>query len=314
MSIVPPEVEKRLAELIEPMAGEILQAKQRFLIFLADGKPLSRVDLVSKYFAETGISERPSSRDDVLDIPIGSAAADSLDGSNPHIARERLQRAAVIALAELSDEGLLIEVDGPANVFATVSVRYGSTSGGVRIPIGSPLLASGYQIARRFQAELLPILDVDLFSADLAVLGLDDRALRCIREALEAYRRGLYLSCISLLGAVSEGAWWQLAERFRGRNKEIDEALDNGQTNAARLMKLVADEIAKIKGKKNLAAELHAHATYLRELRNYGTHPRGADPNATEEHAFGESGCSVLLLSTHRYLEKLAALQSLNIR
>ena len=113
---------------------------------------------------------------------------------------------------------------------------------------------------------------------------------------------------MSLLGQVSEGAWWRLAERFRSRSTPIAKALDEGRTSTAVLIKLTVDELSSLKGMKTVAAELHSHATYLRELRNYGVHPLGADSEATEEHAFTEAGCSFLLLSTHRYLEKLGNL------
>ena len=109
---------------------------------------------------------------------------------------------------------------------------------------------------------------------------------------------------------MSEGAWWRLAEHFAGRSSELDVALDNDRTSAATLIRLAADVMGRLRGMASIAAELHAHATYLRELRNYGIHPRAADPDVSHERAFTEAGCSLLLLETHRYLERLAEFMS----
>lgn len=35
--------------------------------------------------------------------------------------------------------------------------------------------------------------------------------------------------------------------------------------------------------------------------------PGGPDPAASQEYVFTEQGCTLLLLQTHRYLERLAA-------
>ncbi|MDQ3946068.1 MAG: hypothetical protein M3357_13140 [Actinomycetota bacterium] len=145
----------------------------------------------------------------------------------------------------------------------------------------------------------------DLFTAGLETLDVDPRMRLCMAEALEAYRRGLWLSCVNLLGAVSEGAWYRAAEQLRDFSPQIDRALTD-DISAARVIRVVADELARAKGLAGVAAELHSHAAYLGDLRNYGVHPRSADPAASQEHAFTEAGCSLLLLETHRYLERLA--------
>jgi len=51
---------------------------------------------------------------------------------------------------------------------------------------------------------------------------------------LQAYRRGLYLACASLLGALSEGAWYSLGERLRGVSGKLDDALDKDATQACK--------------------------------------------------------------------------------
>lgn len=155
---------------------------------------------------------------------------------------------------------------------------------------------------------MIAVVDPDLSTAGLDGLDVDARMRTCIIEATAAFRHGLWLSCVNLLGAVSEGAWHRAAERLLGRNAELDKAVTN-DAGAATVIRLVAEELTRAaKRHRATIAELHSHAGYLRDLRNYGVHPKGADPAASQEHAFTEEGCALLLLSTHRYLERLAAL------
>jgi hypothetical protein len=53
-----------------------------------------------------------------------------------------------------------------------------------------------------------------------------------------------------------------------------------------------------------MANELIAHASYLRDLRNYGVHP-AADQDPGQADAFTELGSTVLVMETHRYLARL---------
>lgn len=53
-----------------------------------------------------------------------------------------------------------------------------------------------------------------------------------------------------------------------------------------------------------MASELHSHAAYLRDLRNYGVHPR-QDQDPGQEQAFTETGCLLLIMQVHRYLVRL---------
>jgi hypothetical protein len=58
-------------------------------------------------------------------------------------------------------------------------------------------------------------IEADIFTTDLALLGLDPRTERSLREAIESYRRGVLLAAASLLGAAVEGAWYAAAQRLR---------------------------------------------------------------------------------------------------
>ena len=237
-------------------------------------------------------------------MPIGTDPHERFDAEDALIRRERLKLATTLGLADLVAEGVLIAVDGPENEYVTIPVQLGTTGQGVQVPVGRPRLGSGYQLAYRFGSDQLPILDADVFSADLSSLGLDRRVLVCLSQALQAYRRGLYLSALNMIGAVSEGAWYAAAERLRGRSPQLDRAIDDNQT--AYMIRLTADLLATRKGLRTDAAELHSHASYLRDLRNYGVHPRPGDGSDGMEHAFTEAGCALVLLETYRYLQRFA--------
>jgi len=296
-------VQEIATELVTPAEGEVLRAKQELLSRLSDGTPVSTTDLINVLVDQAGIARLPS-HDDRIDVPVGTDPHERLDVGDPVIRRERLKLATMLGLADLVAEGVLISVDGPENVYVTIPVQLGTSGIGVQVPVGRPRLGSGYQLAYRFGSDQLPILDADVFSADLANLGLDRRVLDCLSEALQAYRRGLYLSALNMIGAVSEGAWYAAAERLRGRSSELDRAIDDDQT--ATTIRLTADLLATGKRLRTVAAELHSHASYLRDLRNYGVHPRPGDGSAGMEHAFTEAGCALVLLETYRYLGRLA--------
>ncbi|RYP89052.1 hypothetical protein EKO23_01090 [Nocardioides guangzhouensis] len=135
---------------------------------------------------------------------------------------------------------------------------------------------------------------------DLALL-LGDRGERCFREVLEAHRRGLYLAAVNMAGAASEAAWFTLGEAMQD-DTSVAKAL--GEDAAGRLIKRVVERLRGAPRMATTADELFAHASYLRDLRNYGLHPRSSSGPAREG-AFTESGCLILIMETHRYLVRL---------
>ena len=146
--------------------------------------------------------------------------------------------------------------------------------------------------------------DVDLFSADLATLRLDPRTQRCLEEALTAHRHGMYLAAANLLGAVPEGAWYSADEQLRGLDPQLTRALDNDRT--ATVVARPCELIGRDCRPKGIANELQAFTDYLRNLRNYGIHPRERI-DTTKEPAFSEAATMCLILQTHRYLVQMAS-------
>jgi hypothetical protein len=149
----------------------------------------------------------------------------------------------------------------------------------------------------------------DLFAEDIGNLELTNRAHRALREALASYRRGLYLACASLLGVVSEAAWYAAAERTG--TPAIGKLIEEEAT--ARLQRAVADHLRGVKAlARTLPDELLAHAAVLREIRNYGVHPREIRDDL--ERWFTEDACGLLILETHHYLTRLAGAVEVAVR
>jgi hypothetical protein len=63
----------------------------------------------------------------------------------------------------------------------------------------------------------LPLLTVEKWEADVKPL-INDRLRRILGESLDASRRGSYLSAVTLIGAVLEGAWYTAGEALRSRD------------------------------------------------------------------------------------------------
>lgn len=78
----------------------------------------------------------------------------------------------------------------------------------------------------------------NLFTEEIGNLQLIGQAHRVLRVALALFCRGLYLACASLLGVVSEGAWYVDGERLG--TPAIRRAIEQ-DTRAARLHQLVAN-------------------------------------------------------------------------
>lgn len=298
-NVVSDDVYPWLEAAVQPTAAEIVAAKQQILHDLADGAS-RRLALEEGVVSSFGVPAQP--RDELYDVPTDKTGEDAVDREDHHLRRVRLRHATRLAIAELVANGSLIPTADPEGAsYIEVSVRRGGHSGGERIRSTLPRLEDAYDLTRRNGQSVDPlILSADGFCDGLSGL-LDLRARRCADEALTAARRGLYLSSVNLLGAVSEAAWYSVGEALRGRDTQLAADLDADRT--AQVQRVVANLLGQV-GSQTTANELRAHAAYLRDLRNYGVHPAAA-LDASQEHAFTEIGCLALVMSTHRYLVRL---------
>lgn len=281
--------------------ADIARAKTLVLAALSD-RARSVDDLRQAVLDPEGINLSPDHRGEEVNMPWPDDPEWRPDRHHRAIARIRLVDAADEALAQLAQSGVLVERGEISNSYKTVSIQRARTRFGHRMFRPQAALAQSYERSRRDGLEPA-LLDVDIFTADLAELGLNFPTLRCLEEALRCYRHQLYLSCVNLLGATSEGAWYAAGEELRPRSSALAKALDNDQT--AKVIELTAQLLAAAKGTSAITVrELQTHAAYLRDLRNYGVHPRG-EQSEDQEQAFTDHGTGLIVLQTHRYLSRL---------
>lgn len=107
-----------------------------------------------------------------------------------------------------------------------------------------------------------------------------------------------------MLGAASEAAWYVVGSHLRERDPALARAVDEDAT--ARVIDKAAALLAQAPRQATTVREVATHAAHLRDLRNYGLHPRG-EVEHSRELPFTETGCLALIMSTHRYLTRMLA-------
>lgn len=288
---------------VTPSRGEVTRAKELILRRLAaEGLAVLTTDLEQVLNDADGVS-RYAERSERLRVPAPHDPSWRPPKSDPVTARIRNRRAASQAMAELAARGAVIPMKQPAGGTTDIPVDDRNTSGSYRFHSNAPDLSPAYFHASATDP-LGYTVDVDLFAAPIHGLDLDERTLRCLEEALAAFQHSLYISSASLLGAVSEGAWYAAGEKLRDHSTSLAAALDADRT--AQVIERVSELFRKKGSLRTTANELQAHAAFLRDLRNYGVHPR-SHADAAREPAFSESAIAVLILQTQRYLVRLAS-------
>ena len=305
------ELEAAVTAALKPAWSEIVRAKKAITELLADGEPHGIRSLQSCLISADGIPLDPAHRE-----KLQLASADDIEAvatpTHPLIARPRLALAATEALLDLVAQGIAIEVadapehaDGNPIVGTSINVPYqlGGYGAAVRRSAALPNLSRAYRLAPRLVDEATQwFFDPDLFTADLEQLQLDRRARRCIVEALAAFRQGLFLGCANLLGAASEGAWYAAGEQLGDLDTQLSKALD--ADNTAKVITRVSEVLRQHGALRPTVDELHAQAALLRQLRNYGVHPRSDETDHLERY-FSDSGAALLLMETYTYLNRL---------
>ncbi len=305
------ELEAAVDAALKPAWSEVLRAKKAITQILSDGEPHGIRTLQGCLLAAAGVTPESAHREK-LQLASAEDIEAVVTSAHPLIARPRLALAATDALLDLLSLGIVIEVaeapehaEGNPMVGTSVSVPYqlGGYGAAVHRSTALPNLARAYRLAPRLiNEDPVWFLDPDLFTADLEQLELDRRALRCIVEALAAFRQSLYLSCANLLGAASEGAWYAAGEQLRHLDAQLEKALDGD--NTTRVIARVSEVLRQDGALKITVDELRTQAALLRQLRNYGVHPRPSEADHLERY-FSDSGAGLLLLETHTYLTRL---------
>jgi hypothetical protein len=300
---VPEHYHAALNEALAPNRADIVTAKRVVLGTLAERGPTTVTDLLVAVYLSEGLPvEMPR---EPVDLPRDGDPAELVRRDVPQIARARMFQAVHRAVAELDAEGVLLPIFD-LNAQAVVEVHSGSTTGGYYKRAPAPAIGNAYELPEDRRGMASDLLDADLYIEEIAGL-LGDRGVRCIDEAFHAHRRGLHLAAVNMLGAASEAAWYSLGERLRHHSSALARALDEDRTvTVFRLVQEVAVQLRLGRSTRETMDELRSHAAYLRDLRNYGLHPRSSASSDLEEH-FTEHAGALLFMNSHRYFKRLAA-------
>jgi hypothetical protein len=306
------ELATRVQEIVSPTRTDIVRAKRAILRALDDGLSHRTGHLFAAVLQAAGsptdvkvpgltFSEQPS--------------AEKITGDERSLGQLRARIAAQQGIAELTADGLLVpaldrNVDEPrpgalVESKLQIGLNYPGMQTSFPVLLSVPTVADAYRILNPSKSGHRWYLDPDIFLEDLKGLNLEERARRTLQEALSSFRRGLYLASVSLLGVVSEAAWWAAARRLSPGDQRLEKAIELPAATA-KVDVLVADRLRAVKGLgKTVPDELLAHAAVLRELRNYGVHPRTQRDDL--ERYLAEEPAGLLLLETHNYLTRLLA-------
>ena len=301
---MPAKFHEPLDEAVTPTRADVLAAKQLVLETLATHGAMHTEALVDLALEREEVP--PPVFQERLDLPPDGDPALLVRREDPQLARWRVRGAIRRALAELASEGVLLPVANPEHE-AQLQVHSGGTSGTFYALNQEMAVAGAYELARPTPADDVGLLDADIYTAALADL-LGERGVRCIDEALRAHRRGLHLAALNMLGAASEAAWYSLGDLLRDRSPSLAKALEEDRTASVirQVHELLVQQRLRGAPRESLD-ELRSHATYLRELRNYGLHPR-AEVSGDLEHHFTEHAASLTFMGSHRYFMRLAAI------
>ena len=294
---LPEELAAQLDAALRPTTTDIVRAK-RAIVDRLISSPADAQELTYLLHDLDGVPH-PTSRQTALDL----SGANTIDHDVDRLRGERLKAASNLAIAELIQAGLIARLkDRVAQSHVSVPVQRDGYSFGYQSPQCVPAVPGGGLMLSRSGYAMLSVADPDVFVDGLDALELDARTQRSLAEALLAFNRGLYLASVSLLGAVSEGAWYAAGEQLRAFDPQLEKALDADRI--AKVQERVT-ELLRRHAPTSTVVDLNATAARLRDLRNYGVHPRSAR-GSSQERFFTEEGAGFLLLDTHRYLTQLA--------
>jgi hypothetical protein len=301
-----PELAQVITEFAQPGRIDIVRAKQHLLGQLADGQPHSAEALIASVASLLGTKPLGHPQ---IDLPGRESVKAVVTAEHPVAAAIRADVTAREALAELAADGMLIAA-GTAplrgNPALTLTYNLPGYSSGVRIEVHRPaVLSDVVQLPHRLRQHGLWGIEPDIFIADLAPLGLDPRTQRSLREAIESYRRGVFLAAASQLGAAVEGAWYAAGQCLRSAAPAVDQLVDGDRT--AQLQSAVTDALRNsLPGNRKWETDsLSQFARLMRDIRNYGVHPRQLTDGDIEIY-FEEDKCGLLFLEAHRHLKRLA--------
>ena len=240
----------------------------------------------------------------------------------PDLYELRAELAAREALQLLHASGALVAIgqfttgNGPEEqAFSVRNPRRWGGADGVRM--FKPAIYHSYRLATGFQGEHVRLSDPDVYLSHIDQQRLPPRARRCIREAIDAFRHGLFLSATQNLGAASESLWLRLA-RAEAENvsaQELQRELAKPHQTIAKVIDLTWTALQSHRKRDVIDVVIaptdqllfKQHADRLRDLRNYAAHADAADD---EEPRFTYAETGLLLLDSAEYINRLVRLRA----
>lgn len=306
-----------VAELLQPTPERLATAKA-WLIEQLNEREFVSAGIAGEYVSVLGI---PS--------PYNNSALDPRDPVNQEqvLAYWKPWLDVRYALHELSQQGFVIATVRGVNPALPESVWNWD---GPRVALGQPgqavtesefptvpLLGEYcWSVAESAQRSArLELYDADLFMRKAELAVFDERVRRCVEEGLACYRADLFLAAANMLGAASEAAWHQLAERILtaglGSAKLSDE-LGKDNPSIARMQQYALHDLREMGSgfesrfgfARSALLSVEGVARFWRDLRNYGMHPSGGLAPET----FSQASLSVQIMGASSYLGRLASL------
>lgn len=237
----------------------------------------------------------------------------------PDLAEVRAELAASEAIQTLHSTGVLVAygihlAHGAGLHERPITVETPLRSGpaeGVRIVQAA--VSQAYGLATAFQAQHYRLADGDIYLSRLDTSHLPSRARRCLREAVDAFRHGLYLSATMNAGAASESLWMELgrtliqkmpslrklSDEVQAPHPSIGRVVDLAWDALTSHFKAELDGVLPTKSDKDI---FKSYADRMRDRRNYAMH---SDDAALDEPLFSYNETGQLLLDAADYYDHL---------
>lgn len=197
------------------------------------------------------------------------------------------------------------------------SVRH-SYGGGPAGDVYLPTVYRAYRLATPFRdGERIRLASGDVYLSHLDQSRLPSRAKRCLRESVEAFKKGLYLSATIGVGAASESLWMSFGRLVLNKKlpgyPQLEKAFKNAYPNVGEVLKSTwdilrsecSDELKQIFLTRGEQDAFKGYAEGVLELRNYALHNEDADE---DEARFTYDETGLLLLRATNYFNQLMRL------
>lgn len=309
----------------QPDELDIELAKQTILDHLhivsqSTFEPVSSSQLLSQVTNQKQLFDKP--------IPIESGYEPLLKDLLANLRAELAAREALISLHTngiiIAYGSLMVSTDGHSPLQRDLVINNNNQSyysSSLQQYIGSIYLPSihvSYRLSALFQkSQTYRLASGDMYLASLIQAQLPSRAKRCIRECVDAFKYGLYLSATMSVGAASESLWMKLASLLVDKKPSVTNSLSKQlRLVSPSIYALIEEawqvlvsqfipELEQVFSNKGERKVFKDHADRLCDRRNYAMHNEEADE---DEPFFTRNETGMLLLASINYFNQLTKL------